>query len=273
MRCRYGSSAGALHRKTILGTEGGIPDMDIHKPTRLTGSLRLKFLRRDTLSTAEEQVLEDSVARTRRYEARDTIVASNVELSDSNLLLDGLVCRYQDTADGLRQILAVHVPGDFVDLHSFLLKRLDHSIGALTPVTIAIVPHENLRKITEQHPHLARLLWFSTLVDAAMHREWMVCMGRRPAIAQVAHLFCELFVRLEVVSLASLPVFALPLTQNDLADATGLTPVHVNRMLRELRERRLLSFRSGKVTIHDWSGLSDLAEFDSAYLYLEKRER
>lgn len=239
----------------------------------LTESLRLKFSRRDTLSDEEKQVLEDAVSRTKRYNARATIVLEKSEVSDSNLLLEGLVCRFQDTPEGLRQILAIHVPGDFVDLHSFLLKKLDHSIGALTPASIAVVPHENLRKITQTHPHLTRMLWLSTLVDAAMHREWLMSIGRRPAITRVAHLFCELFVRLEVVGLAGRPAFHLPLTQNDLADATGLTPVHVNRMLRDLRERGLLSFRIGKVVIHDWDGLCALAQFDPAYLYLEQRDR
>lgn len=243
------------------------------KQSDLTRSLWLKFSRRDALSEEEQQVLESSVSRTRTYQAQDNIVLEKIETSDSNLLLEGLVCRYQDTPEGLRQIMAIHVPGDFVDLHSFLLKQLDHSIAALTPVTIAIVPHQNLTRITQTHPHLTRMLWLSTLVDAAMHREWLVCMGRRSAIIRLAHLFCELFMRLEVVGLASLPTFPLPLTQNDLADSTGLTPVHISRMLRELRERGLLSFRLGKVTIHDWDGLVDLAQFDPAYLYLEQRAR
>lgn len=238
-----------------------------------TDALRQKFARRDIVSDEEGGVLEAAVSRTRHYEARDTIVREKVELTESNLLLEGLVCRYQDTPDGLRQILAIHVPGDFVDLHSFLLKKLEHAIAAITPVRIAVVPHDKLRRITQSHPHLARMLWLNTLVDAAIHREWLVCLARRNALEQIAHLFCELFLRLEVIGLASLPAFSLPLTQSDLADATGMTPVHANRMLRELRERELLSFRSGKAVIHDWDGLAELAQFDPTYLYLERRER
>ena len=176
-------------------------------------------------------------------------------------------------ADGQRQIMEVHVPGDFLDLHSFLLKRLEHNVGSLTPVRIALFPHDALRQITEDHPHLARLLWFSTLLDAAIHRERILSVGRRSAVARIAHLICELKLRLEVVGLSDGSRFALPLTQTDLADASGLTAVHVNRMLKRLRDDDLLTFRGGEVTIHDWDRLQRVAEFSADYLYLERRPR
>ena len=189
------------------------------------------------------------------------------------LLLDGLVCRYKDLRNGQRQITELHVPGDFADLHSFTLKRLDHNLLTLTPCRIAIVPHERLKAITEQHPHLTRLYWFGTNVDAAIHREWEVSLGRRTAISRLAHLFCELRVRLGLVGRADEEGYELSLTQADLAECLGLTPVHVNRTLKELRERRLVEFRGERVKILDRLGLERVAEFNPSYLYLERCTR
>jgi CRP-like cAMP-binding protein len=143
----------------------------------------------------------------------------------------------------------------------------------MTPVKIALVPHDALRGITETHPHLGRMLWFSTLLDAAIHREKILSIGRRSAVARIAHVLCELMVRLRLVGLADETGYALPLTQADLADVTGLTSVHVNRMLKKLRDEKLLTFRGGKVAIDDWEGLQRLAEFDPTYLHLERRPR
>jgi CRP-like cAMP-binding protein len=165
------------------------------------------------------------------------------------------------------------VPGDFVDLHGFLLKRLEHNIGALTPVRLAYVPHNELKRITEREPHLGRLLWLSTLIDSAVQRERILSVGRRSALARVAHLLCELYVRLEVVGQVEGRTFRLPVTQLDIADATGLTAVHVNRMLRELRSEEIVTFRGGTVEIHDWQRLEQVAEFSRDYLFLENQPR
>jgi CRP-like cAMP-binding protein len=218
-------------------------------------------------------VLRASVAEIREHPAGRTIVRSGTTLSASTLLIDGIVCRYKDLADGQRQIMELHVAGDFVDLHGFLLKRLDHNVGTLTPVRIAMVAHDSLRGITETHPHLGRMLWFSTLLDAAIHREKILSIGRRSAMARIAHVFCELLVRLRLVGLADEKSYALPLTQADLADVTGLTSVHVNRMLKRLRDDGLLTFRGGRVEISDWEALQRVAEFDPSYLHLERRPR
>jgi CRP-like cAMP-binding protein len=136
-------------------------------------------------------------------------------------------------------------------------------------VRVAIVPHDAIRRITEEHPHLGRTLWFSTLLDSAIHREKILSVGRRSAVARIAHLMCELFLRLGVVGLAGPERFKLALTQADLADATGLTSIHVNRMLKQLRDEKLMTFRGGEVVIHDWGGLQRIAEFDPRYLFLE----
>lgn len=235
--------------------------------------LLLKLRARDLVSDEEEQVLRASVAEVKEIPANRAIVKAGVTLSNCTLLIDGLIARYKDLADGQRQIMELHVPGDFLDLHSFLLKRLEHHVGSLTPVRIAVVPHDAIRQITEDHPHLARMLWFSTLLDAAIHREHILSVGRRTALARIAHLICELQVRLEVVGLCEDMRFPLPLTQADIADATGLTSVHVNRMLKRLRDEELVVFRGGEVIIQDWERLQRVAEFSPDYLYLDRRPR
>jgi CRP-like cAMP-binding protein len=236
-------------------------------------TLLLKLRARDLIDGEEEEVLRASLAEIHEHPGGRTIVRAGTTLSASTLLVEGIVCRYKDLADGQRQIMELHVAGDFVDLHGFLLKKLDHNVGAMTPIRVAIFPHDALRVITETHPHLGRMLWFSTLLDAAIHREKILSIGRRSAVARIAHIFCELFVRLQIVGLASDTGYALPLTQADLADVTGLTSVHVNRMLKKLRDENLLTFRGGEVVILDWERLQRLAEFEPTYLHLERRPR
>ena len=189
------------------------------------------------------------------------------------MLLEGFLCRYKDLRDGSRQISELHVPGDFADLHGFTLKRLDHSVMALTCCRVALAPHDRIKAVTAAHPHLARMWWFTTNMDAAIHREWVLSLGRRSALGRVAHLFCELRVRLEIVGLADESGYALPLTQTDVAECLGLTPVHVNRVLKELRESGLVEFRGRRVSITDLAGLERAAEFDSAYLYVDRLPR
>lgn len=235
--------------------------------------LMLKFRARDVVTAEEEEVLRQVLGDVRELPQGRVLVRANVPLTDCTLLIDGFVARYKDLADGQRQIMEIHVPGDFLDLHSFLLKRLEHNVGAMTPVRIALVPHEAVREITERHPHLARMLWFSTLLDAALHRERILSVGRRTALARIAHLMCEFYVRLEIVELARDCHFNLPLTQTDISDACGLTSVHVNRMLKKLRDDGLLTFRNGEVVIHDWERLQRVGEFSPAFLYLERRPR
>ena len=237
------------------------------------GCLLLKLRVRDQVAERQEQVLREAIAETETFRAGKTIVRAGETLTHSALLIEGLVARYKDLSEGQRQIMELHVPGDFLDLHGFLLKKLDHDIGAISASTIAWVPHERLRVITEEEPHLTRLLWLSTLMDSAIQRERILSVGRRAARARIAHLLCELFMRFETIGMADGMSFPLAVTQMDLADATGLTSVHVNRMLRELREEGLLTFRGGRVQIHDWERLQSAAEFDPIYLHAEHRPR
>ena len=148
--------------------------------------LLAKLRARDDISPEEEAALRACVVETRRFPADQTVVKPDVELTFSTLLLAGFMCRFRDMSDGARQITELHAPGDFADLHSLTLKRLDHGVLSLTPVTIGVAPHDRLRKITEDHPHLTRVLWFSTNLDAAIHREWAVSLGRRSALSRRA---------------------------------------------------------------------------------------
>jgi len=226
---------------------------------------------RDVVDAAEEEAIRSAISEIREYPADLTFIRAGELLHNSTLLLDGFMCRYKDLKSGQRQITELHVAGDFADLHSFTLKRLDHEVMTLTPCRVAIVPHDNLARITEEFPHLTRMYWFMTNVDAAVHREWELSLGRRSAIARLASLFCELHTRLKLVGLAEGSSFALPLTQTDLAECLGLTNVHVNRTLRELREKGLVEFQGGKVTIRNRTELANVGEFDPSYLYLDHR--
>jgi CRP-like cAMP-binding protein len=226
-----------------------------------------RLRRSDHISDAECRALQSSADQRLSFPPRTCLAKARVPLKNSQLLTEGFVSRETELPDGRRRILAIHVPGDFVDLHGFVLKSLDHDVFSLTQTTIVTFPHEKLLPLLSEHHHMARVLWFATAVDAAIHREWISSYGRS-AVARLAHLFCELRTRLEAVDLADSSSYALPLTQIDLADATALTPVHVNRTLRQLREARLVDFRSGRVEIYDLAGLERLAGFNPAYLFL-----
>ena len=184
--------------------------------------------------------------------------------------MEGLVCRHVDGRNGTRQLVAIQIPGDFVDLHGYPLKSLDHDVGTLTPVRMAIIPHAALDGILQRYPALTRKLWFATLVDAAMHRQWMFRLGRMRAVQRVAHFLSEMSLRLLAIDAFDGVRFRLPLTQSDIAEVCGLTNVHVNRVMRELRELKLCTFRNGLAEIHDLAAFIELGEFDPGYLYYDE---
>jgi len=231
----------------------------------------LKKLRiRDTLSAEEEKEVRGLVSHTIQVPADRTFIRAGQELRESTLLLDGWMARAKDLQSGQRQLAELQVPGDFTDLHGFTLKRLDHEIVTITACTVGVVPHERLKAMTERFPHLTRLYWFMTNLDAAIQREWTLSLGRRTALSRMAQLFCELLVRLEIAGLASNDAYDFPLTQVEVAECLGLTAVHVNRTLQELRRMNLIEVRDRRVDILDREGLRRVAEFDPSYLYLEK---
>lgn len=221
------------------------------------------------LEPEERSALERAIVQVKSVPPRTTLVRTGDRLSQSTLLLDGLLCRSKDDRNGVRQMVALHVPGEFVDLHGYPLKVLEHDVASLTAVTVAIVPHAALDRIVEEMPTLTRKLWYATLLDAAMHRAWLFRLGRLDAPGRVAHFLSETNARLIAAGLSDGRRFALGLTQVDLAEICGLTSVHINRVMRQLREEGLCAFRSSLVDIQDPAGLAARGEFDPDYLYLE----
>lgn len=228
---------------------------------------------RDVLSDAEKQALIACASVEVLVPAGGDLVREGARPEVSMLVLDGFSSRYRDAPDGSRQITAIHIPGDFVDLHSLLIKEMDHSVGALSACRVMHFPHVRLKALSETHPHLTRLLWLMTLIDASIHREWLAAASR-PAPEQIAHLLCELYVRLGVTGLIGADrSFTLPLTQTELGEALGLSAVHVNRTLQQLRSEGLFTWQNQTVRILDWDGLQRRASFDARYLHLVREPR
>ena len=227
-----------------------------------------KLRRRDIITDEEMAALDGILEPPRRAAAGSDIVPEKAVTNQSILLLGGFSGRYSTLADGGRQITEINVAGDFVDLHSLLMKHMDHGVVALTDCTYAAAPHSRLIELTERYPHLTRLLWLDTIIDAAVHRQWLVAMGRRSGLAHLAHLLCEMFLRLQVIGHVRDRAFELPLTQSVLGDVLGLSTVHVNRLISQLRTEGLVSWSQSQVQILDWDRLAAVAEFDPTYLRL-----
>jgi len=221
------------------------------------------------LSDAEKRALAASVQATRHLGPREDFLSEDGRPKGVNLLVDGFACRYKLLPNGRRQIVGYFLPGDTCDLRVYLLKTIDHSLGTVTAATIAQLSHEALIEIFDTFPTLKRALWWSTLVDEAIAREWIVNVGQRTGYERMAHLLCEVFHRLQNVGLASADGCDFMLTQQDLADTVALSPVHVNRVLQELRQAKLITLRDKRLTILDLRGLQTAAHFSPNYLQLE----
>jgi CRP-like cAMP-binding protein len=223
------------------------------------------------LSDEERRAIESLPVRIHDLDARQDIVRDGDKPSHCALIVSGWACRYKLLSQGKRQIFSFHIAGDIPDLQSLHVPAMDHSLATVTKATMAFIPHESMRELTARHANIAALFWRDTLIDAGIFREWMVGMGRRSAFEQVAHLLCELYLKLQAVGQAGHFRCPLPVTQVDLADALGLTPVHINRVLMEMRSQGLITLKSGTLVIEAWSELLRIADFDSTYLHLEKR--
>ena len=232
--------------------------------------LFLKGRLRHDLRTAEKAALENAVEEILELAPRSTIVERGEWLDHSYYIVEGTMMRHLDDRNGERQLVGVNIAGDFVDLHGFPMKRLDHSVGSLDRVLLAKFSHKSIADLVAQMPHLARAMWFSTLLDAAMHREWIFRLGRLNAEARIAHLISELITRLRFVNLYDGRNFPIRLLQRDYAEACGITPVHANRSFRTLRERGILDPRGdGQIIVLDEGRLRDLCDFNADYLYGE----
>lgn len=227
------------------------------------------FLRgrlRHVMSTAEKGQLEQLCADTREVEAGTVVLEAGRLYDKSLLLIDGFMLRTIEQ-DGHQHIVGLQVPGDFVDLHSFALKRLDHDIRAVGPCRIAYARHDDMQSACEANLHLARILWFATLLDAAIHRQWILKTKQLRADACAAHLLAETWKRLELVGMARPNGFCSPLTQAHIAEICGTTPVHMSRALKSLRERGLGELRRGRFYCDDRAGLEAFGKFEASYLY------
>jgi CRP-like cAMP-binding protein len=229
--------------------------------------------RRDEVSAAERRLIENLPKRIKSFRKGEELVQEHSRPAESCLVMHGFAAREVYLRDGKRQITAVHIPGDFVDLHAFLLKQMDHSVVALSECQAAFVPHQDLLRVVDEAPHLGRLLWLSTVIDGAIQRAWIACIGRRSSTAHFGHLICELYLRLNAVGLAEKSTFQFPVTQEELADILGLSLVHVNRTLRELRSAGLITWKGSTIEILDFDGLATLSDFDPSYLNLVSEPR
>lgn len=207
----------------------------------------------------------------RNFAAEREIVAEGAILNKCCMVVDGFLYRHKSGDGAQRQIVSFHVPGDIPDLYSLHINPMDHSISTLGPAVVAFIPHQPFREMLAKSPRLTDIFWRETLVDASLFREWVVNIGTRDALARIAHLICELEMRLKVVGLAPDHTFSFPGSQTHIADACGISPIHANRMIQELRSRRLIEWEGKTIRILDWNRLVEIADFDPAYLHLRDR--
>lgn len=227
----------------------------------------LERLQRHSVLTAEERRAILSIQGTvRRVPARRDLVAPGQQVGHAILVAEGLLCRFDLMRDGARQITALHLEGDLCDLHSLVAPKTGWGINALTPAVVVEVPHDTLRRLFVDHPNLAMAFWRDATLDASILAKWIGNIGRKRARAGLAHLLCELGTRMSATGRSSRASYALPLTQEQIADCIGLTPVHVNRVMRALREDGIVTVADGQVTIHDWESLEAAADFSATYL-------
>ncbi len=206
----------------------------------------------------------------RKLQAHDYIVRDDERPTHSCLLLSGYAYRHKVAGNGGRQIFSIHMKGDIVDLHNSILRRADHNVEAMTAIDVALIPVQAIRAIAADRPQVGQAMWYETLVDAAIFREWTLNVGRRDARARTAHLLCEFALRLEVAGISQSFGYELPMTQEQLADALALTNVHINRTLKVLSDSGLIERTKRFVRILDFPQLARIGDFDSRYLHLDR---
>jgi CRP-like cAMP-binding protein len=222
------------------------------------------------LSAGDREELDRISFEAREVGPRRNIIREGDRPEYVHLIVEGWAARYKMLPDGGRQITALLIPGDLCDLHVTILGEMDHSIATLSPARVAYIPRARMEALSAR-PALARAFWWATLVDEAVLRSWIVNVGRRDAYEAIGHLMCELYVRLRTVGLTSDHRFELPLTQEDIADALGLTPVHVNRVLQRMRGEGLIVLKRGSMEILDQPRLERASGFNPNYLHIERR--
>jgi len=242
----------------------------LQQPNDYAISLFLKrLLIRSALTGEEQRAILSLTGETQRFGTHFDIVLPGHTVEGACLVAKGLVARYDQMLDGQRQITSFYIPGDMCDLHSVVAPKASWSITAVSPVTIVRVPHRQLIDRCIHYPGIAIGFWRDGTADASVFAKWVGNLGRKNAKARIAHVMCEMGMRNEAAGLGERTSYELPTTQEQLGEATGMTTVHVNRSLQEIRREGLLNFRSGRVEIHDWDALTHIAEFDPSYLMLD----
>ena len=227
-----------------------------------------------TFSGEERRRLDALIAmRHQAYAAKDDILAEGERVNSIHVDLSGLAARYKVLDEGERQIMGFLIPGDISDVEVFVLEKMDHGIAAISNTVCAIIPADTIKGLLTEMSSLTQALWWSTMTDSAVLRERIIDHGRRDAHERIAHLFCEMLIRDRIVGMAQDDAIPVPLTQEELADATGLTPVHVNRTLKQLREDGLIELKARTLRIVDPKGLRKVARFNANYLHLKKLAR
>ncbi|WP_167626555.1 Crp/Fnr family transcriptional regulator [Paracoccus luteus] len=222
----------------------------------------------DVLTSAEAQFLSDLQGGPQAFRPRQPIMRCEQPVESALYLCSGFAGRYRSDKTGRRQLLALQVPGDYIDLPGFVLGHLDHDLDALGPVVVRGTPHDRLQMLYGQAPELVHKLWRISLIDASIHRYWIFRIGRLAGRARIANFFCEMLLRLYARGLCDFHAFQLPLAQVDLAEACGMTPVHANRMLAELRDEGICTFADGSVQIGKLPKLFQIGQYSWNYLYL-----
>lgn len=235
---------------------------------RLAATFLRKMSMHAELSAAECTRLLAMAGRPRQVPQRSAIIDERDTVREACVLVEGHAFRHKTLADGSRQILSFHFPGDVIDLNSTLLPTADHGITALTDAVVAPLRHDEIIAAMAAHPGIAQAFWRETLVDGAIFREWLLNIGRRDAFGRLAHLLCETALRSSAAGVGRASRFEFPVTQTELADATAMTAVHVNRTLQRLRGEGLVAMQGREVRIERWDALVDAAGFDRGYLHL-----
>lgn len=223
--------------------------------------------RRAPLESADREALLGLPHNVRKLAAGAHVIRDGDSVEQCSLLLSGFAYRYKLTGEGGRQIISLHVAAEFLDLQNSLLSVADHSVQMLTDAELALIPSTSLQELALSRPAIARALWIDTLIDASIFREWVVNVGRRDSRARVAHILCEFSLRLEAAGLAANHHYELPMTQEQLADAVGLTSVHVNRVLKQLGEDGLIRRDRRSIVIEDWNRMRQVGDFNERYLH------
>lgn len=230
-----------------------------------------KLAYRVDLTEADAQAVLALPFKIRKVERHDHIVRERERTTQSCLILSGFAIRHKVVVSGARQIVAVQMKGEMVDLQNSFLGVADHSVQMITGGEVAFIPREAIKELAFARPNVGLAMWIDTLVDGSISREWVANVGRRDARTRIAHLLCEFSLRLKLAGLGEETNYELPMTQEQIGDCTGLTPVHVNRMLKSLEAEKLIERRSSRgVIIGDWKKLAEAGDFDSNYLHLRQ---